>query len=57
MSPQIQTESMKTIASYAAMMKVTTSYIYKLIGQGKLKPVEIDGVKFIDINKYPKLPT
>lgn len=39
------------------MESVTTSYIYKLVKENKMKAVDIDGVKFIDILKYPTLPT
>jgi len=42
---------LKTIPSYSKKMKVTHQYIYKIIGEGKIKPVVIDGIKFIDINK------
>ena len=37
-------------------MKVTTSYIYKLIKEKKMQPVVIDGVKFIDTVKFPRIP-
>lgn len=34
-------------------MKVTTSYVYKLIKTERLDVVMIDGVQFIDVVKFP----
>tara|TARA_R100000655_G_scaffold40612_4_gene76408 strand:+ start:1320 stop:1472 length:153 start_codon:yes stop_codon:yes gene_type:complete len=36
-----------TIKNYAYIHKMSTSYIYRKILQGKLKHIKIDGVKFI----------
>lgn len=49
--------NLQTIANYASSQKpkVTTSYIYKLIGAERMKPTIIDGVKFIDKIKYPSV--
>lgn len=52
----IRTEVLLTIKSYSDKMKVTTSYIYKLIKEKKMQPVVIDGVKFIDTVKFPRIP-
>jgi hypothetical protein len=52
---KVDITTLKSIANYANMCDVTTSYIYKLIRDNKLIPVDIDGVKFIDIVKYPTL--
>ena len=41
-----------TINNFAKKHNVTTSYIYKLITLKRIEPIEIDGMKFIDINKY-----
>ena len=49
------TSDLLTIANFAELHKVTTSYIYKLIGENRLAPTWIDGVKFIDKSKYTKL--
>ena len=45
-----------TIKNYAGREGVTPSYIYKLEKDGKMECFVIDGVKFIDIAKYPSLP-
>jgi hypothetical protein len=52
---KIETENIKTIKSYALLNKVTTAYIYKLIGQNRITPVVVDGVKFIDLVAYPSI--
>lgn len=44
-------EELKTVFNYAKSMGVSTTWIYKLIKKGKLNWKEIDGVKFIIINK------
>ena len=45
-----------TISNWAKRMDVTTSYVYKLIKDGRVKHEEMDGVKFIDLVKYPAIP-
>ena len=35
---------------------VTPSYIYKLEKEGKMTCFIIDGIKFVQLNKYPTLP-
>jgi excisionase family DNA binding protein len=55
-SMTIQTEVLMTIKNYASKLNVTTSYIYKLIKEKKMQPVEIDGVKFIDTLQFPHIP-
>ena len=52
-----QIEALKTVKNYAALYHVTPSYIYKLIKEEKMEPVVVDGVQFIDVDKFPKLPT
>ena len=47
--------NLQTVANYAKAQDVTTSYIYKLIGDKRIYPERIDGVKFIDKAKYPKI--
>lgn len=49
-------EHLKTIKNFALDNGVTASYIYKLIREGKMQSVSIDGVQFIDTSKYPTLP-
>lgn len=36
------------ISTYAALHKISISYVYKLIREEKLEPVEIDGVTFLN---------
>jgi hypothetical protein len=50
-----QLQTLKTVANYAKMNNVTTSYIYKLVSQKKIQFTEIDGVKFVDIAVYPTI--
>lgn len=52
-----QFNKLKTIKNFALYNKVTTSYIYKLIKEKKMKPVIIDGVHFIDTLINPTIPT
>jgi hypothetical protein len=53
---KIESNNLKTVKNFALQNKVTASYIYKLIKEGKMKPVMIDNVQFIDILVYPALP-
>ena len=54
-SNKVDILNLKNIKNYALKEGVTTSYIYKLIRENKLSAVDIDGVKFIDIQKYPSI--
>jgi hypothetical protein len=54
---KVETANLKTIKNYALNLKVTPAYIYKLIGEKKMKPTVIDGVQFIDVIQFPTLPT
>ncbi|MES2428612.1 MAG: hypothetical protein V4560_16640 [Bacteroidota bacterium] len=56
-SNKVDILNLKSIKNYALKVSVTTSYIYKLIRENKLSSVDIDGVKFIDIKKYPSIPS
>lgn len=53
---RIDPNTLKTIKNYAALQNVTTSYIYKLIREGKMESLSIDGVQFIAIDKFPAIP-
>jgi hypothetical protein len=46
---------LKTVKNFASDNKVSRAYVYKIINQGKLQTVIIDGVIFIDIIKYPTI--
>lgn len=50
-----QITNLKTVKNYAQQHGVTTSYIYKLIGQERIRPVIIDGMKFIDEFDHPSI--
>lgn len=55
MKLNINISKLKTVKHFAMDNKVTTAYIYKLMSEGKIKPVEIDGVKFVDTGINPTL--
>ena len=47
---------LKTVKNYANGFGLTASYIYKLEKENRMSLVIIDGVKFVDTNKYPAIP-
>lgn len=47
---------LKTIKNFALEEGVTPAYIYKLIKEEKMEALVIDGVQFIDTEKYPTIP-
>lgn len=47
---------LKTVKNFAVGEGVTPSYIYKLVKEGKMQLVLIDGVKFVDTSKYNSIP-
>lgn len=53
---KVETDKLMTIKNYAAKEGVTTSYIYKLIKEGKMSSFSIDGIQFIELDKFPVLP-
>jgi hypothetical protein len=56
MSKSVKIEKLQTIKNYAIERDVTTSYIYKLIREGKMECYVIDGVQFIQTDLYPTIP-
>lgn len=52
----IKIEKLQTVKNYAIDRDVTTSYIYKLIKEGKMNCYNIDGVQFIQTDMYPHIP-
>jgi len=52
---KINITPLKSVKTYADMQKVTTAYIYKLMKSGRIQPVVIDGVMFVDIEKFPSI--
>ena len=53
---KVETGYLMTIKNYAGRYGITTSYVYKLIKLGELDAVVIDGVQFIDTNKFSNSP-
>ena len=47
----IDEKKLKTVSNYARKKGFHRNWIYQLIGKGKVKLVEIDGVKFIEEDK------
>jgi hypothetical protein len=53
---KVETSNLMTVKNYAHKEDVTTSYIYKLIKEGKMSSFVIDGMQFIQVNLYPSIP-
>lgn len=53
---QLNSSVLKTIKNFATGHSVTPSYIYKLVKEGRMELVTIDGVKFVDVKKFPTIP-
>jgi hypothetical protein len=53
---KVEINNLMTIKNYALSKDVTTSYIYKLIKEGRMSCFEIDGVQFIQVDKFPSIP-
>jgi hypothetical protein len=47
---------LKTVKNYANDEGVTAAYIYKLIKEGKMDCFIIDGVQFIETDRFPTIP-
>jgi hypothetical protein len=47
---------LKTIKNYAVGEGVTPSYIYKLVKEGRMRLIMVDGIKFVDVSTYPTIP-
>jgi hypothetical protein len=52
----IDINTLQTLRNYAVGQGVTPGYIYKLERDGKMETLLIDGVKFIQIDRYPSIP-
>lgn len=48
--------NLMSVKNYADREKVTTSYIYKLIRENKMDSFSIDGVQFIEVDRFPTIP-
>jgi len=53
---KVEIKYLMSIKNYANKEGVTASYIYKLIKEKKMSCFVIDGVQFIETNKFPYLP-
>jgi hypothetical protein len=53
---KVEINNLATIKNYALKENVTTSYIYKLIKEGKMQSFSIDGIQFIQVDKFPSIP-
>lgn len=53
---KIEISNLMTIKNYALREGVTPSYIYKLIKEGKMNSFPIDGIQFIELNRFPSIP-
>ena len=53
---KVEINNLMSVKNYAEREGVTASYIYKLEKQGRMELFQIDGVKFVEINKYQSLP-
>lgn len=53
---KIELTNLMTIKNYAKREGVTPAYIYKLIKQDRMASLSIDGIQFIEINKFPYIP-
>lgn len=55
MASELEIKNLRTVANYGKMFTptLTAAAIYKREKGGHLNFVEIDGVKFVDIKKYP----
>ena len=53
---KIDISQLMTIKNFALKERVTPSYIYKLIKEGKMKAVEINDVQFINVQVYNTIP-
>jgi len=50
----MKTDKLKTVQNFAREYNYSTVYIYRLIKKNIIKSIEIDGVKFVDINSIPE---
>lgn len=50
------TELLQTVKHFAVKHDVTPSYIYKLVKEGKMRLILIDGVKFVNTREYQTIP-
>lgn len=48
---------LKKVSNFAAQEGVTPTYIYRLVREMRIEIVMIDGVQFIDTEKFPSIPS
>ena len=49
---EVDTDNLVTVKSFAKLCDVSTAFIYKLQNVGEIKFVDVDGVHFVDKEKY-----
>lgn len=47
---------LKTVKNFAVSFSVTPAYIYKLVKEGRMELVLIDGIRFVDTSVYKTIP-
>lgn len=52
----LRLNKLQTVKNFALEEGVTPSYIYKLVKEFKMELVLIDGVRFVDTEKFPTIP-
>lgn len=53
---KIDIGTLQTVKNFADNMGVTAAYIYKLEKEGRMDLFQIDGVKFVQTDKYNSIP-
>jgi hypothetical protein len=48
---------LKKVSNFAAQEGVTPTYIYRLVREMKIEIIMIDGVQFIDTERFPGIPS
>lgn len=52
----VEVKNLITIKNFALSNRVTPAYIYKLVKEGRMRLVIIDGVRFVDTTVYKSIP-
>lgn len=48
---RIDPSTVKTFSNYAKIIKRSVPRVYQLESEGKIKTIEVDGVKFVDLRR------
>lgn len=52
---KVEATNLLTVKHYADKAGVSTTYVYRMVREGKIDAVVIDGVQFIDVVKFPSI--